>query len=56
MNHISHIIGWIIMSFVVFVLIAIVYIAVGMKWTVIILAFSLCMAALLILAVWLITK
>lgn len=56
MNHISHIIGWIIMAFVLLIPIAMVYVAVGMKWTLVILGFSLGMVALLILAEWLITR
>ena len=52
MNRISHIIGWIIMAFAFFVLIAMVSVTFGLKRTL----FSLIMTTFLILALWLITR
>lgn len=56
MKHIFNAIGWIIMAFVLFVLIAMVYFAVGLKWTLLIMGFVLVMSFLIILATWLITR
>lgn len=55
-KHIFNAIGWIVLAFLFLVIIAMVYFAVGLKWTLLIIGFVLAMSALFILAAWLITR